>query len=370
MKKLTLLASLLLATSLASTAQTAPYSRTVIVPSTGNTISDGAALITALGNLSPTPSSRNRWLVKLEPGFYDVGTSPVVMREFVDIEGSGILQTIIRGSVASSTGLQGGLVEGADRAEIRQLTINCNSNATQTSCQAMSILNTSPRLRQLRIMVNGTGTSLHWGIRVFNGAPTLDDVDVRVTALGSTDSYGIVYAGDSTANINNSSIVVRDSTDLNTGILLKDRIRYSVIKNSSVTVIGGTSAGAVKYLNVTTAQNILFDNVILSAHGATDESFGIGAPGSVSSGSPWAKVWFRSGRIHGATGAISLPLSTVRLANTEVSTDAGVTNAVSALHVRVGSTWVRGGGSIVGTLSTVCAGVFTDNFTFFPSTCP
>src|SRR6185369_11505618 len=190
-----LLSLLVLALAVLSTvtasAQTAPYTRTVIVPSNASATTNGTALLAALAGLSPAPSYSNRWLIKLEPGIYNVGTTPVVLQDYVDIEGSGLIESHIQGAFDPTPLLLGGLVRGANNSELRNLTISCVSNATTTSCQALSLDHASPRLSQMRILVQGTGTANHWGIRMLDSAPVLDDVDIQVTTTGA-HNYGIV----------------------------------------------------------------------------------------------------------------------------------------------------------------------------------
>lgn len=352
---------LVLIFSTVSSAQTPPYNRTVIVPSTGNTTADGAALISALANLSPAPSFGNRWLIKLEPGIYNVGTTPVVMRQFVDIEGSGVEETLIQGSVAPPPGfLLGGLVEGASRSEIRSLTINCLSDALHNSCQAMSLNSASPRLSQMRILVQGSGTGSHWGIRTSNSGPKLDDVEISVDVSSSFSNFGIVYGDTSTLNIQRSNITARNASFSNFGITIKENLGWSPMRDSSVTGIGGTVAAGIMYLESSTSQNLLLDNVQVSGYAASSESFGIGSDSIT--GAP--RIWYRAGRVYGATDGINVPTATVYVINSEIQASRYL---VFANHVRIGSTWLRDGGTVVGAGSEICAGVF---FTVPPDVCP
>ncbi|HSS78338.1 MAG TPA: hypothetical protein VLV54_16535 [Thermoanaerobaculia bacterium] len=96
-----------LAGSLPASAQTAPYSRTVIVPANSTATANGTALLAAVAGLSPAPSYTNRWLIKLEPGVYNVGTSPVVLSQYVDIEGSGVVD-VVEGHGVGRTGAEVG----------------------------------------------------------------------------------------------------------------------------------------------------------------------------------------------------------------------------------------------------------------------
>ena len=68
----------------------APFVRTKLVSPTGaSPQANGALLRSAIDNLSPAPSASNRWLVKIEPGIYDMNDASnfFVMRPYVDVEG-------------------------------------------------------------------------------------------------------------------------------------------------------------------------------------------------------------------------------------------------------------------------------------------
>src|SRR5262245_12834063 len=98
--------------------------RTVLVsPVPGDPAASGTALLNALAGIS-SPSSTNRWLLKIEPGIYDVGTTPLQMRSWVDIEGSGIGVTTIRGTAVAYNAT----VHGASNAELRLLTVEASGN--------------------------------------------------------------------------------------------------------------------------------------------------------------------------------------------------------------------------------------------------
>jgi hypothetical protein len=65
------------------------FLRTVIVtPVPGDPVASGAALLQALAGVVDAASD-NPYLLKLEPGVYDLGSDSLVMKPFVDVEGSG-----------------------------------------------------------------------------------------------------------------------------------------------------------------------------------------------------------------------------------------------------------------------------------------
>ena len=92
--------------------------RTVFVsPVDGNTVASGARLLAALAGITDA-SAANPWLVRIEPGVYDLNGLSLAMKSYVDVEGSGTGVTTVRSTVEML-----GTVQGADFAELRALTI-------------------------------------------------------------------------------------------------------------------------------------------------------------------------------------------------------------------------------------------------------
>ena len=73
------------------------------------------------------PSASNAYLVKVEPGIYDLEASSLFMRPFVDIEGSGEGITTITSALGSGSGT----VVGANNSELRYLTVKNTGEAGQ-----------------------------------------------------------------------------------------------------------------------------------------------------------------------------------------------------------------------------------------------
>lgn len=161
------------------------YARTVIVSPVGTATQNGTALLAALAGIT-TASATNPFLLKIEPGRYDLGGSTSLqMKPFVDIEGSGEGITTITGSLDNAFS---GVVLAADNTELRLLTVE-NTGASGLHVAVFIGNNMAPRLTQMTARAGGTGTSLVLGIRSSgaNSKPSLS----RVTATGNGTS-GII----------------------------------------------------------------------------------------------------------------------------------------------------------------------------------
>jgi len=166
--------------------------RTVLVsPVPGNPIASGTALRNALAGI-PSPSSTDRWLLKIEPGIYDIGSTSLPMRSWVDIEGSGIGVTTIRGTVDGGT-LVNATINGASNAELRLLTVEATGNTSINTVIAMYNQNAFPRLYRVKLVAQAS-TSV-WGMRNFQSAPLIEECEITASTTSSTGAvaYGIVF---------------------------------------------------------------------------------------------------------------------------------------------------------------------------------
>jgi hypothetical protein len=152
--------------------ETGARNRTIVVHpmSTGPTDS-GTELLEAMANIT-NASATNPWLIKLDAGVFDLGTSSLVMNPYVDIEGSGEGVTKITSASGAAT------VTGSSNAEIRFLTV-----ASTVGTAVFVPVGTSPKLRNVTLTSSG-GWSFAYGLNS-NGQPILTDVTVNLPGGGS-----------------------------------------------------------------------------------------------------------------------------------------------------------------------------------------
>ena len=156
------------------------YKRVLIVDVNGggNFVSPVAAM-NAAAAMSPPPSAGAPVLVRIMPGVYDIGQSPVVMRPFVDVEGSGEGMTRIVGAVASAAPGSGAAVVGASDAEIRFLSI-ANAAAGPYVAGFIAPPGTSPSL--LHVTVTASGGATTHGISANGASVKLENVNASSAA--------------------------------------------------------------------------------------------------------------------------------------------------------------------------------------------
>lgn len=99
------------------------YVSTIVVSPAATDAESGTTLRNAIDAIVDATAT-TPYLVKIEPGIYDIGTSALQMKQYVDVEGSGETVTKILGTVAGSTT---GVVVTADKMELRSLTVENDS---------------------------------------------------------------------------------------------------------------------------------------------------------------------------------------------------------------------------------------------------
>ncbi|ABB30388.1 hypothetical protein GeomeDRAFT_1344 [Geobacter metallireducens RCH3] len=172
--------------------------------------------IDALNSITDA-SADKPYLVKIMPGTYDLGIDTLVMKSYVDIEGSGELTTRLRGNAADA-----GVVAGASMAELRNLTVQ----ASGTEGTIVGIFNGSAAPRIAHVTVSAEGGKGAYGIYNLMAAPVI--ADVTVLAGGSDTAFGVF-------NLHSSPIVRNSAIKAGNGI-------YSYY--SGTVTVEGTSVNA------------------------------------------------------------------------------------------------------------------------------
>jgi len=155
------------------------YKRTVVVSPVGTAAQNGQALLDAHSGITDASASKP-YLIHIEPATYDIGLSPLTMKEWVDIQGSGELNTVINSGRATGN-CSDAAVMGADNAEIRFLTVR--NSGQGTACRsAIASVDASPRLTHVTAEVTGDSSD-NVGVNLVRSNATM--IDVTATASGA-----------------------------------------------------------------------------------------------------------------------------------------------------------------------------------------
>ena len=195
---------------LPAAARSAPagYTHTLIVSPDADRFESGRRLLQAVAGISDA-SATNPYLVKVEPGIYDLTAASLPMRPYVDIEGSGEGVT----TITSALGSGAGTVIGANNSELRYLTVK---NTGEPNQQVVGIFTetTSPRLSHVTAIASGG--SENYGIHTSNGTPVLSYV--TASASGGGQSFGLANYN-SAMTVLNSSFSAADGAGFNAGFV-------------------------------------------------------------------------------------------------------------------------------------------------------
>lgn len=247
------------------------YRRTVVVSPVGTAAENGTALLNALADIT-SASVNNPYLLKIEPGIYDLGTSSLQMKEGVDVEGSGEKTTIVTASGYATYTL--GTVMGANSSELRFLSVtntgglanpyaiaiyngsvNASSKITHVTASAsmgpanVAIRNegSSPVMTHVTALA-GSPYDMSIGVWNDNSAPTM--TDVYIYASDSTSNYGVFNLNNSAPTMTNVDITATTGPEC-MGVRNSDSgatIRHSVISAVECTdnygVLNDASSGA------------------------------------------------------------------------------------------------------------------------------
>jgi hypothetical protein len=230
-----------------------PATVIVVAPDGG----DFANPIDAINTITDA-SADKPYLLKIMPGTYDLGIATLVMKEHVDVEGSGELTTRLLGSAADA-----GVVAGASRAELRSLSIE----AAGAEGNIVGIFNGSsaPRIRNVSITVQGgKGT---FGIYNMMAEPILDSV--TVTAHGGDTGFGVF-------NIHSSPLIRNAAITAGNGVYTTSSgsatVEGSVISSTLFSIFNDT-ATTTRVANTRLEGGKIANTGIIKCAGVYDAEF-------------------------------------------------------------------------------------------------
>lgn len=288
------------------------FARIIVLPAAPNDATgNGNALLAALSGITNATSSRP-YLVMLEPGIYDVGSTPLQMKPYVDIEGSGEDTTQILGA----------------------------GNASQSTATVLGANNTG--LRDLT--VRNSGGNL-FAVAIYNSAASPRLLNVTAEASGGSNPYdtsniAVLNANGSSPLMVNVSAFATSTVGNNAGINNSDASSPTIINVRAIaTGTGNSSNYGIR--NQSSSLTIRFS--VMKGGGGT---FNYGLFDDASSG---AVIQVLNSEIEGSLNSITNGTgTTTEVANSKIAGGVVANNS--------------------GTLK--CAGIVDENFAFYNNSCP
>lgn len=345
---------------LAPLAPAAAQPPTIVVSGAGSPATNGANLQSALANVR-SPEG----LVKLEPGTYDLGTLSLVMRDGVDVEGSGRDNTTIR----STTGGLPVVFNTGIRSELREVRVE-NHSLQFANLPAVQISSDFARLSRVDVSTNlgyqGSGILLDAcsarlsdvtvtmqprindsivGVYAVGGAPVFENLEVLIKSGGILGTHRGVVLSDSAAIIDELTIVgAPDHDGLSVGVGIEDHSPDVVtspvlvkIRDAEIMVYTGGLGQQAYAVSVShnqlelrdsqaeastsgfwgyTAGLVGTDDTIVTVHGSTlrgtgDGGRGVASGSSIDTSSPTILV--HHSVVEGSTGAYDVQDGSISL---------------------------------------------------------
>ena len=171
-----------------------PLQNVVTVSPVKGKFTDPVAAVASITDASAT----NPYLVVIGPGVYTV-TSPIVMKPYVDIAGSGENVTKITGAISTTAAETSAIILGSDNAALSSLTVE-NTGGAKVSI-ALYNRYASPMVKN--VVAKATGGESSYGVRNHHSSPTL--TGVTATGHGQTIGQGVhnyYYSHPAMTNVN------------------------------------------------------------------------------------------------------------------------------------------------------------------------
>lgn len=216
-----------------------PIQTVHVHPVPGDHTASGTALLNAMSGITNS-STTKRYVLKLEPGIYDVGSTELEMKPYVDIEGSGQQSTIIQGAGNNVDDLTA-VIQAAASTELRNLQVK-STGSSHTNSIAILVPEDAD-LRIYDVTATASGATVNWAVRNRNGNAVIEGSTLN--AIGGSSAYGINTKGpDTVTTIKRSVVNVSEATN-SYGLGANTFGRYAEIRDVQVTVSAssGTAYG-------------------------------------------------------------------------------------------------------------------------------
>jgi len=311
------------------------------------------------------PSISNPCLVKIGPGEYDLGSTTLQMRSYVDIQGSGQNVTRILGSAHPSAFV--GTVHGAINAVIRDLTVEDAGGTTNST----AILNYgfAAAVEISNVTAIAYGGSQNAAIKYQNNTNTRGKLfNVHAEATGGTNATGIQMSC-GTVELNNAVAIASGASSNNTGF--RDSNGSCGADGSIISGLRAEASGGVNAYAINAGQSwSAFSQVSGVARDGSSSSVGLYLTATT-------KAKFMNGRFEGYSNGNGWGIRTIGASSVnnrsviDSSIIVGATNTVSdqnGYDLLIGASRLEGG--LVDSINAICAGVYDENYFFLANTCP
>jgi hypothetical protein len=163
-----------------------PMQNVVTVAKANGMFTDPAAAMNSITNAS----AANPYLILIGPGQYTL-TSALIMKEYVDVSGSGENDTLLTGAISSSASNEtAAIVKGSKHATLSNLAVTNTGGAATAIGIYNSGLDMSAMVHQVTVTVTSGGTH-NYGIYNVNTTASVMQTVNTIVKNGTTANYGV-----------------------------------------------------------------------------------------------------------------------------------------------------------------------------------
>jgi hypothetical protein len=352
------LAVLLLLAAGAASAQTTTIQ---VIPVSGSPTASGTALLTALAGITDASASKH-YVLKLDPAIYNIATTQLVMKPYVDIEGSGQGSTIVQGTGNDDGSYLTGIIQAASQAELRNLQVASAGAGHDASVGIYVPPGANSSVRDVTISA-GNATN-NWGIRNLSASPSIQNVTINVAASSSYESHGIGTTSTGARPVIKHTVInLTGSGSYAYGIYSDGVTTPQEMRDLEITVSGSNAGSYGIYVESGgTGQTFLLTSSTVTVSGGS-VNYGIVFIGGTFG------IFNVKTSLLSATGttstAIYAPSTNVLSVNASELSGTSAINA-SGTIVKVGAS--RLSGTVVGG-TLLCAGAYNGSFVALNATC-
>ena len=201
--------------------------RTQVVGGSGTALQNGVALIQAINFVkSQSPSAASPWLIRLEPGTFNLGSQRIILTGFIHITGAGPTITEITSNTAPASSVNAIDIRGdTEVSDIRISNTISSYDAVRVFSNAKVRFHNVHIHKQNPTGLNGVGLGI-------DGGGQVELIGSKVTAIGSTVEGVFVQSG--SVNIIDSHVETTDGVAVFTCCLAAFEFASITIQGSKI----------------------------------------------------------------------------------------------------------------------------------------
>lgn len=241
---------------------------TIVVGPKDTPAASGTALLAAVNGIIDAAAGKS-YLVRIQPGLYDLGSTPLTLKSYISLQGSGVMETRIKGNMGTA---EVGVVVIDEQANIRLSHLTVENSGGSGYSIAIAVNSASPYIHNVSALASGGDSNL--GVHLVNSSPSMVEMrciasgkaawnagvvndggspvirNVQTEASGAADNFGVINQGGSPKM--SYMAVVAKGGDTAVGVLNEEGSTPELV-HVGVTVSGATDNAGIRNFGASNA---------------------------------------------------------------------------------------------------------------------